>query len=156
MATGLFLGRFSDDTPLERISYAQVSGGLEGLKEHLVPTRGIYTVVCEKFSPRPMARTYRLAELEPLRIEGWLTSRFSDITWQSPGYMVLEKGKTTAENKKLSDNLLKRGGLWLTGKNVGLKDANDANAAAKHALAHMRSIKHQPSIDKYFNMEEAV
>jgi hypothetical protein len=39
-------------------------------------------------------------------------------------------------------------GLWSTGKkDIGKKDANDVNAAQKHALAYLRSIGHQPTLD---------
>ena len=62
--------------------------------------------------------------------------------------MVLRNGATQAERKRNSDNVLRETGWWLTGSdpNVNYKDANDANAAAKHALAYMRSIGHEPTI----------
>lgn len=153
--TGVFVGGYSETEPLERTAYAQIPGGLAGFSEwlsHKFEVGYIWdTIVSEKFSTRPMSRQYKLEELEPIRIEGMLAWVFEqEIVWQAPAKMVLRQGSTQAERKRKSDDVLRDGGLWLTGKDVDYKDANDANAAAKHALAYMRSIKHAPTLAHYF------
>jgi hypothetical protein len=155
MATGLFWGKYDTLTPLTRLGFAQITGGLRGLMAFLRdnPIMHSHLVVCEKFDPRPMARQFRTNELEPLRIEGAVEFMFEDdVTWQRPASMVLAGGDTQAERKRKSDDILRRNGWWLTGKDVGLADANDANAAAKHALAYMRNIGHEPSISAHLSV----
>lgn len=153
MATGVFVGEYDETTPLLRTGFIQIPGGLPAFSDWFIENLTYYdsakwdVLVCEKFAPRPMARTLKLDELEPIRIEGWLYEYSPE--WQRPGAMVLKDGATQAERKRNSDDVLRRNGWWLTGKDVGLKDANDANAAAKHALAYMRSIGHAPSIETH-------
>ena len=153
MTSGVFVGEYDDMSPLLRTGYAQIPGGIKGFSRWMddaYPDIFGATVVCEKFVPLPMARSWKLDELEPIRIEGLLYDYWTDrIVWQRSMAMVLRDGATQAERKKNSDDLLRRNGWWLTGKDVGLKDANDANAAAKHALAYMRSIGHMPTIETH-------
>lgn len=177
MSTGITLGRFTAISPYERLDYWQIEGGLPGLREWFKVhdlqdeeyghswlygerrqevTDWNPVVVCEKFVPLPAPRSFKLAELEPIRIEGVIEDRFGDsVVWQRPSAMVLAGGETPAERKRNSDDILRRGGLWLTGKkDLGLKDANDVNAAQKHALAYMTRINHQPTIEKYRVLED--
>jgi hypothetical protein len=160
MATGVFVGEYDDTTPLFRTGFIQIPGGIEGFSRWLFDNmlgyseeRGEYALwdrmVCEKFNPHPMARSWKLDELEPIRIEGFLYQW--NPKWQKPGAMALKDGPnwTQAQRKRASDDLLRRNGWWLTAKDTGLKDANDANAAAKHALAYMRSIGHMPTIETH-------
>lgn len=152
--SGVFMGWFDDSVPLTRMSFIQMPGGLAGMEQVIRDLGGdlkqFDVVVSEKFSTRPMSRQYKLEELEPIRIEGMIQWLRSDTVWQAPAKMVLRQGSTQAERKRKSDDVLRDGGLWLTGKDVDYKDANDANAAAKHALAYMRSIKHAPTLAYYF------
>lgn len=167
MSTGVTLGDYDDATPYERLGFWQIEGGLPALRDwmkyHHYYNDGWYfggflprvTVVCEKFVPLPAPRSFKLAELEPIRIEGVIEDRFGDtVVWQRPAAMVLAGGETPAERKRNSDDVLRRGGLWLTGKSVGLKDANDVNASCKHALAYMNRIGHLPTIYKYLTLED--
>ena len=153
MTSGFFFGNYSDLQPLVRTGFRQLPGGAAAFDSYMqeLDDEGHEwdIIVCERFTPRPVARAWRLAELEPIRIEGMLEKGFEHIVWQRPAAMVLRDGKDQAERKRLSDDVLRRNGWWLTGKDVGLKDANDANAAAKHALAYMRSIGHMPSIETH-------
>jgi hypothetical protein len=153
MTSGFFFGTYDDMTPLFRTGFRQLPGGATAFDEYMQELddegHAWDIIVCEKFAPRPMARTLKLEELEPIRIEGMLQKGFEHIHWQRPAAMVLRQGDTQAARKKNSDDLLRRNGWWLTGKDVGLKDANDANAAAKHALAYMRSIGHMPTIETH-------
>lgn len=156
MMSGIFWGEYDDDTPLTRTGYMQVPGALEGLLNELYPNPGecwldeFDAVVCEKFTPRPKEAQWKLEELEPIRIEGAIfLASGGRVHWQDPGRMVLASGKDQAARKRSGDDVLRRAGWWLTGRDVNYKDANDVNAAAKHALAYMRSIRHEPTIDAY-------
>lgn len=158
MATGLFWGEFDGMTPLRRVGYAQIPGGVEGLNEWIGAREENANVIAlaeviavEKFTARPHARQWKMDELEPIRIEGYLYGMWGHrINWQHPAAMVLKgAADTQAGRKRASDDVLRRNGWWLTAKDTGLKDANDANAAAKHALAYMRSIGHMPTVDTY-------
>ncbi len=163
MRTGIILGYYSDLTAYERIDFWQIDGGLEGLIDWMAdgyvngtwyfsPSIAVndLTVVCEKFVPirSKVARTFKTEELEPIRIEGALRMELGDgIVWQRSSAMVLAGGETPAERKRNSDDVLRNAGLWLTGKkDLGMSDANDANAAQKHAIAYMRSLKHEPTM----------
>lgn len=102
-------------------------------------------VVVERFTPRPVAFSYSLDELEPLRIEGFLDYYFGGfpggITWQDPPQRKLVR--TLPETEKF----LQAYGYWATGTDVGCKDANDANSATMHALAYIRNQAHRATID---------
>lgn len=174
MSTGIVLGKFDDDTAYERIARWQFDGGLDGFKDwyrvhryyhydgwefhiydgwefHIdgglleMPVSEVI-IVCEKFVPLPAPRSFKLNELEPIRIEGALTSFHENIVWQRSSAMVLTGGESTAGRKKNSDDVLRDMGLWTTGKDIGMKDANDVNSAQKHAIAYLRSIGHAPTL----------
>lgn len=124
----------------------QIEGGLEGLRQH--DRDGGFDgfgadIVCERFTPRPVAFSYSLDELEPLRIEGWLTEVFNhtEITWQDPAQRKLVRTLPGTEK------FLQAYDYWATGTDVGCKDANDANSATMHALAYIRNQAHRATID---------
>lgn len=182
MSTGITLGRYAPDAAYERLGFWQVEGGLKGFYRWLLDhyweqdpesagmafggatwefpyVPAFYArdtvVVCEKFVPLPAPRTFKTAELEPIRIEGAVEVLLGDVVWQRAAMMVLAGGDTPAKRKRASDDVLRAGGLWVTGmKDLGMKDANDVISAQKHALAYLRSIKHQPTIEKYLLNEE--
>lgn len=166
MSTGIVLGRFEDNTEYERLEFWQVEGGLPGLRAwldiHFNETdsgwwkfRDIFpyviesyevTIVCEKFIPWPAPRSFKLNELEPIRIEGVIEDRFDpEVVWQPATAMVLAGGDTKPQRKRNSDDVLRRMGLWTTGKDVGMKDSNDVNSAQKHAIAYLKNIGHEPT-----------
>lgn len=174
MSTGIVLGEYTDDTPFEVIEKWQVERGIHGWlawKGNHVGSNGslIWTdggidedpfgmlahwdviKVCEKFIPRPMARSFKLDEVEPIRIEGSVLDTFRSVVWQRPPMMVLAEGDTPAERKRASDDVLRRMGLWSTPKSMGpeytLKDCNDINSAMKHIVAYLRSQDHQPTLE---------
>ena len=173
MSTGITLGHFDETTPYERLGFWQIEGGLKGLlgwldvhhvedefwwtffDENIGFYDGDTVVICEKFVPLPAPRTFKTAELEPIRIEGAVEVLLGDVVWQRAAMMVLAGGDTPAKRKRASDDVLRAGGLWVTGmKDLGMKDANDVISAQKHALAYLRSIKHKPTIEKYLLNEE--
>jgi hypothetical protein len=185
MSTGITLGQYGEAYPYERLAFWQVEGGLSGLREwwsvhwelgedgegpywNFPEARWLFdrplliyvnetTHVCEKFVPLPVPRTFKTAELEPIRIEGMIEDRLDgNVIWQRSSAMVLsQRGvlsamtdrQKTAARKRASDDVLRSMGLWTTGKQVGMKDANDVNSAQKHAVAYLRSIKHRPTVD---------
>lgn len=155
MSSGIFLGSYTEDTPLVRMDWRQVEGGLDaflpviqGGDPSLLQCADV--IVCEKFSPRPTARQWKLDELEPIRIEGAMRGLAGGrVHWQKPEAMVLRQGRTQTERKRHSDDVLRELGLWLLpmdARAYGMEDANDANAAAKHALSYLRSIRHPPTL----------
>lgn len=162
ISTGVVVGQFSDVEPFSFVKVEQIPNGLAGLLEHYgagglkaLPELlgGDVTVICERFTPRPMRRSYKSNELEPLRIEGFLIGQgvmpvdYADKRWRSPQYLVLKKGASAYESKKLSDDVLRGNGLWLTGKMVGQPDANDVISATKHALSYLAGVGHQPTLE---------
>ena len=151
METGIFVGRYGPESPLSAFRHFQAPCGVAGLHAWLsFQSFTIITepdvVVFERFTPRPMSRQYRREELEPLVIEGYVYARFGDrVVYQNPQRMLINGG-SGAEGKRNADRLLRNLGLHMTGADVGRPDANDANAATKHALAYMVSIGHEPTI----------
>lgn len=122
---------------------SQVTGGMKGLLERLGPYIESADLICaESFSPRPGARSWRLAELEPIRIEGALDALYPDqITWRKPEQRKLVKDIPT------TNHFLQDMGYWTTPKMVNRPDANDANSAMAHGLAYLRDSAHLPTID---------
>lgn len=113
-----------------------------------------YTVICERFVPLSGGGFSHTSDsVEPLRIEGALRAHglmpddYGDPRWQRPSAMVLHKVGNTAENKKASDSVLRHMGLWHTGKQVGMKDANDVNSSVKHSIAYLKKMKHAPTLE---------
>lgn len=143
MSTGIVLAGFEPDEPMQLDHAYQVSGGIQGALleiEDLIDAEMV--IVCEKFSPRPGARSWKLAELEPLRIEGALEAIYGDrIYWRKPEQRKLVRDLPTTEH------FLKANGYWTSPKDVGRKDADDANAATMHALGYLRDRAHRPTID---------
>jgi len=125
--------------PFHRVNVAQSPGGLPGFLAADVfnRRRSLDWVVCERFIPD--GRASGLEQFEPLRIEGFIEGCFKGaIRWQR-----------NAEMSGVSDRLLKQHGLWLTGKDVGQPDANDAISATKHGLAYLKA-RHRPSQEYYW------
>lgn len=145
METGIFIGHFSSRTPLTPVGWVQVQGGFDGVERWIDESPLIdiaQRVVFERFTPRPMERSYKRDELEALVIEGLVRRvRKHELHFQPPTAMNLG-GEPQAARK-----LLKKLNWWQTGRMVGSGDANDANAATLHAIAHMRHIKHAPTIE---------
>ncbi len=146
MSTGLVRANVTSGSLPRLEEVSQIEGGLEGLEEAGVLNylRQKTTVISELFSPRQMARSYRLEELEPLRIEGWLVAH-REIIFRRPEQRHLFNRND--DNFKRSAAFLGWAGYWTTGSEVKLKDANDANSAMMHLFAYLRNQKHRPTID---------
>lgn len=155
-----------------------VSGFLDWYEEHSLPddpedafyggwlfdgaggviTEGRIDFISERFIPIAGGGFNQTsASVEPLRVEGALIALgllphdYTDKRWQRASCQVLAGGKTPAERKKNTDDLLRKHGYWRTGKQIGKPDANDVNSAMKHALYYMtRTLKHRPTIELLF------
>lgn len=150
METGIVVGRYDVDTRFECITRVQAPGGLQGALleiEDLFDDRMEMTV--EKFSPRPGARSWRLAELEPIRIEGAIEALYgSRPVWRKP-----EQRKLIGDLPR-TESFLKATGYWTTPSEVDRKDANDVNAAMMHAIGYLRDRAHRPTIDMLIDYGE--
>lgn len=163
MSQGVVRAIYTPDT-LPVIAWkVQFEGGLDAVVETLAngydhngpPDGNGYPdeLVCEKF--RPMPRAYKANEWESLRVEGALAMwAMTPITWQYNDQLLIggmsqnrDRRRRTAENKRAADDVLREMGLWTTGKEIGMKDANDVNSAMKHLIAYLRNHDHQPTLD---------
>lgn len=148
MSTGIVHAAVEDDALPEILMKWQVEQGLPGVNDwgyenHL--TAGFADrLVCERWHPRPGARSYKLDELEPIRIEGMLESFYDDILlFRQPEQRHLFKESDRFEK---SAAFLQWAGYWTTGSEVGCKDANDANSAMMHLFGYLRDNKHRPTV----------
>ena len=170
LSSGFAFGTYSDDEPLVVHYRSQVDGGLLGFCEGLSTIRSIIdwhgvsieqnlTTVCEKFTPRPHAGGgFTLAQVEPLRIEGYLVGtgwlpdyEKRDPVWRQPAAQYYCGGSTKAERRKRSKAFLRERGLYLTGKDVEAPDAEDAISATLHLLGFLRDVRHRPTLERYFH-----
>lgn len=166
-STGIVLGEYDDATAYVRLRAWQVEGGLAGLLVWLniyyvgkdgagnvfVTNEGYIDdplLVSEKFV---LQNNQFVADITPAYIEGAMVALGLEPIWQRAACQVLAGGDTPAERKKNSNQVLKDGGLWLTGKDVACKDANDAISAQKHALWYLKHIGHEPTIRAYWGEE---
>lgn len=179
LSSGIVLGKFSDTEPFERVAFWQVEGGLAGFLEwadrhwtwdsedfwYALIAKGLYVlendllVVAEKFTPlNNKGFSHTLDSVEPLRIEGALVAlglmpaEFPDAEhrWQRPAQMYTHGGTDKASRLRASRAWLKSHGLLVTGKQVGCKDANDVNSAQLHLFAHLRKIRHAPTLSAFW------
>lgn len=151
MSTGVTLMKFIIGERPSVDAQWQIEGGLDGLREFRWGGMRPDYIVCERFTPRPVAFSYSLDELEPLRIEGWLTAIFGDgIEWQDPPQRKLIK--TLRETERF----LQANGYWAVPSDVGRKDADDANSATMHALAFIRNQAHRATIDMIIEYGETM
>lgn len=82
-------------------------------------------VVSEQFDLRPSNKF--LTDLTPVKINAILEYHYPDMVLQTP-----------AQAKGLvKDSVLKNLGWWLTGKDVGQKDANDVRDALRHLVYYL-------------------
>ena len=161
LSTGITLGVYSDEVPYIRTHYWQVEGGTHAfcdwyeehdggmvdVVDHLVTlfgpdgggqTRHVdFEKVVEKFILNP-ANPYA-ADLTPVEIEGALIAFGENPHWQN-----------RSDKSMVKDRVLRENDLWLTGKQVGCRDARDVNDATIHSLVHMMRKRHIPTIQHYF------
>lgn len=161
LSSGVTLWEYGDSKPAELLKSWQVEGGIEGFLEwNTYNDRYTDDVVVEKFTPR---QSLTLASAEPLLIEGALITLGyvppyqpggKNVNWQHPAQMYFTGGDDLAAKKKRAHKWLKDKGLYVTGKDVGCKDANDVRSSMLHAMVWFRTRRHMPTLKHYFGGSE--
>lgn len=124
-------------------------------------------VGAEKWIPYPTAgHSPTLDSTYPLVCEGVLISlglmpEYPHQQWQrsSEQYPFNAPAHTPSAKKldvkkKLRQDWMKDTGTWLTGKDVGRANADDAISATAHQLMRLRKLEHLPTILKYWPNEK--
>lgn len=177
LETGACVFEYGDDTPMRVLHQEQFGHGAEGLRwwmEKHVFARAVggsatahprermmfgglpvADLVVEKFTPRQNGGfSHTRASTEPLRCEGVLIGRGfgPHIQWAEPNqqYFMGASSLPLAEKKKLAREFLKQSGMFITGKDVGRPNADDAISATLHAVALMRRKRHMPTLEELF------
>jgi hypothetical protein len=140
-----------------RLVNSGIYGVLGGINYHA----GNLTVISEKFTPLSGGGfNQTLDSVEPLRGEGALIALglmpdYPDPKWRRPDRQYLYGGANLAEKKRRAHRFLKDSGFYVTGKDVGCKDANDARSAMLHGLSFLAQVvKHKPTYDLISNWTE--
>lgn len=114
-----------------------------------------FSFLVEKFTARGSANagfSYRTEALEPLRVEGAILALGIKPTWVSPQQQYFMGGESKAEKLKNRNAWFKEHkdlGYYITGKDVGCKDANDARSALAHCISLLRREKHLPTLSLF-------
>lgn len=133
----------------------QIEGGAFALANWFISNRpnGV-EIVSEKYVPLPgKGFHHTLDSVEPLRGEGFLVGAglmpdYPDPKWRRADRMYLHGGKSLAEKRKRSHRYLKESGYYVTGADVGCKDANDVRSAILHGLSYLTQVlNHRPTFD---------
>lgn len=151
-ATGFALGFYDDSHPYTLEETWLTQDGIKGFREWYWNTpdnwffeaTNKFEVVVEGFVLR---QNGFLASLLGVEIIGFIKGldQYDNVFWQSRTDKSFSK-----TNKKAADELLKEHGLWQTGKKFNHTDGRDVNDAIIHGLAHMKKIRHEPSMAHYF------
>ena len=167
VSTGVALFRYSDVEPATLEDKWQIEGGIEGFLDWFRDVWEVRyeeaTVVAEKFTPLQNAgHNLTMKSVEPLVIEGALVAfgimppyqiGGNNPQWQRPSQMYFTGGKTLPEKKKRANAWLKDNGFYVTGKDVGRKDADDVRSAMLHGITWFRAQRHMPTLTAYFRDE---
>ena len=139
-ATGVCVGHYDDETPftVDNASILNFEQTMAFLSEcddlrHF----SITEFVVESFTLS--AGNKFTADLAGVEIIGAIKYLGWNVTWQPRTLKAL-----------VPDKVLKDGGLWLTGKDVGHTDARDANDAIIHSLAYLMRKNHVPTLKRYW------
>lgn len=155
-SNGLCDFAWADDAPFMVVNNFQFGGGapmLAKVVRKLTSDIDYDVLVVEKFTPRQNAGFNLTRDsVEPLRGEGVLIGLDLEekIEYAEPHQQYFMGGGDLREKKKLSREFLKLHSLYITGKSVGQKDADDAISAMLHAIAYMRRLRHTPTIEQFF------
>jgi hypothetical protein len=168
VSTGICLFSWDDYTPIHILHVWHLPDGASGTAAALdwinvgvkdgvlmMGEKEIDALVVEKFTPRPNANfNHTRKSTEPLRVEGVLIGRGFEpfIQWAEPKqqYFMGDSQLPLDEKKRLAKEFLKEHGMYVTGKAVGKKDADDAISATLHAVSWMRRKRHMPTMEKLF------
>lgn len=145
------------------VSTLNLDPGRDGLsvQQYLRSNNAEPFIIAEKFTARnTQGFSYTTDSLEPLRGEGALIALglmpdYPDPKWRRPDRQYLYGGANLAEKKRRAHRFLKDSGFYVTGKDVGCKDANDARSAMLHGLSYLAQVvKHKPTYDLISNWTE--
>lgn len=157
-STGIVWGSYSDTQPWTREGFAQIPDGVAGVVKWVSENKWSrkYEWGSEKFIPLSGNEfSHTLGSVEPLRVEGalialgLLPAEYPAPQWQRADQQYFCGGDNVREKRKRSKAWLKEHGLYLTGRSVGQKDAEDVISATLHALSWARK-HHEPSQRFYF------
>lgn len=146
---------FTDTTVAVLDSRRQIEGGAAALSDFIQTQKPKADItVSEKYVPLPgKGFHHTLDSVEPLRGEGVLIALglmpdYPDPKWRRADRMYLHGGKSLAEKRKRSHRYLKESGYYVTGADVGCKDANDVRSAILHGLSYLAQVlNHRPTFD---------
>lgn len=139
-STGVAIIDYPEDKPMQVLHVDQFKGILDRTVDELVYLANEYRVnviAIEQFDLRPGNKF--LADLTTVEVNAVLKYvwGYDAIVWQTPAQA---KGQ-------VNDLILKRLDLWLTGKDVGEKDADDVRDALRHNIYYaVNSLGHLPTI----------
>ena len=183
-SSGIALLTYNETEPVRLVKAWQFGNGVQGLLDWLenhYPNSGWLlpyspgseaerlfwsselVAVSEKFVPVPgKGFAQSLDSTLPLVCEGVLIAYWvmpvydsKEKRWQRPNTMYMYGGSTLAEKKKRARSFLKENGLYVTGKELGAPDNNDAVSAILHGIAYVvKTLEHRPTWDAYFEETE--
>jgi len=169
ISTGVSLLSYTEDTVPALEGAWQFSGGADSLRDWLdsapLPqsSRGASfygiagtirntgtDIICEAFTARnPRGYHYTTSSLEALVGVGVLIDRRlvdrESKRYRDPNYQYLVGGSDLKDKKRRMHRFLKESGFYVTGKQLGAPDADDARSAIAHGLAYLAREGHTPT-----------
>lgn len=159
-STGIALFSAPDDAPATLAGVWQFEGGVAALIDWHYDHLGAIIrldeceAIVEKFTARATdGFSYTTRSLEPLVCEGFLIAHgyvppyqgAKTPGWVQPPAQYFAGGKDKADRKKRQHAFLKATGeFYVTGKQLGAPNADDARSAIAHGLARLREV-HAPT-----------
>jgi hypothetical protein len=157
--TGIVHGWWDDRQPLQVLDWWQFDGGTEGLDiwldSHWTLIQGVDHIGSEKFIPRTLpGMSHTLESTYPLVQEGLLIGRQVMPHYPQGNWQPATCQYPTRTHERM-DDLLKTRGLWFTGSDVGMDDADDVLSATRHMVYFVtRTLRHEPTISWFYGGEE--
>lgn len=152
---------YDEYLPPKLVECAQFSGGAEELIRRIKPLIERYhdaKIICEDFTARNLQGfSYKTRDLEPLVAIGALVAlgaidRSDRTQMRPPQLQYILGGESKAEKLKNRNAWFKEHknlGYYITGKDVGCKDADDARSALAHCISYLRREKHLPTLSLF-------
>jgi hypothetical protein len=142
-ATGYVMGSFSDTEPFRPHKMVTLEPPevyrMVAQEWPLAPNR---IRIVESFRLRSSnefsARLKGVGLIEVMRFGEYIHNTMDPIIWQTRGDKALIK-----------DEVLRKSGLWRTGKQVGWNTGRHVNDASIHILAYLFKQRHEPTLKLY-------
>lgn len=143
--TGWAVGQYDEKTPYTVMDFGITHDGMDGFttwwRRHTNRLEGwgffgdyeLITVVVEGFALS--GGNNFVANLDGVEIIGFLKGVVD--------YLVIQK---RTDKALVHDDILKRNGMWYTGKQVGHTDGRDVNDAVIHGIVYAIRQKNQPTM----------